>query len=58
MSAKLPDGYFVERDSDGDFVLIPPPDVTIFSEPGEPVLLGADNKASARIEALDYLGLA
>lgn len=31
----LPPGFDLEKDSDGDWVLIPPPDVTIFSAPGE-----------------------
>lgn len=35
MKNALPTGYTLERDADGDWILIPPPDVTIFSAPGE-----------------------
>jgi hypothetical protein len=52
---KLLPGYCVERDSDGDWVLIPPEDVTIFSAPGEGVLLGAQSESDAFAEAIDYL---
>lgn len=31
----LPDGFSIEQDQDGDWVLVPPLDVTIFSVPGE-----------------------
>jgi hypothetical protein len=55
MPNKLPIGYKVCQDSDGDWVLIGPEDVIIFSVPGEPVLLGANNKEAAIIEAAQYL---
>lgn len=51
----MPDGYEVCLDSDGDWVLIGPADVTIFSVPGEPVLLAASTAEEAEIEAIDYL---
>lgn len=38
----LPEGYAMERDQDGDPILIPPANVTIFSEPGEGWLVTAD----------------
>lgn len=54
----LPNGYEVCRDDDGDWVLIGPENVTIFSVPGEPVVLwDAKDERSAVTEALKYLGL-
>ncbi len=50
-------GCTVEIDTDGDFVICPPDDVTIFSVPGEGVLLAADNLAAAILEADEYLSL-
>jgi hypothetical protein len=37
--SRLPDGYEIVIDDDGDFWLVGPVDVTLFSEPGEPLLL-------------------
>lgn len=48
-------GCEVDQDSDGDWVIIPPPNVTIFSEPGEGVLLVAENREAALAEAEEYL---
>lgn len=48
-------GYSIEQDDDGDWVLIPPENVTIFSVPGEGVLLSASNESDALAEALNYL---
>lgn len=56
MTKQLPKGYSVERDSDGDWVLIGPADVTIYSVPGEPVVLwDARDEAEATDMALEYL---
>ena len=55
MSDQFPTGYEVCQDSDGDLVLLGPEDVTIFSVPGEPVLLMAHTKDAAIIEGLRYL---
>jgi len=48
-------GCIVERDSDGDFCIIPPANVKIFSEPGEGVLLAAETEYAAITEAEVYL---
>lgn len=40
--AGLPDGYHIEFDVEGDAWLIPPTDVTIFSQPGEAWLITDD----------------
>ncbi len=45
----------VEQDTDGDWIICPPDHITIFSEPGEGVLLGATTKAEAMLEAEEYL---
>ena len=45
----------VERDTDGDWIICPPDHITIFSEPGEGVLLGAMTEAEAMQEAAEYL---
>ena len=37
----LPSGYTLERDQDGDPILVPPADIIIFSEPGEGWLIQA-----------------
>ena len=42
IAAKLPDGYTLEQDDDGDWWLFPPADVTIFSAPGEGWLIADD----------------
>lgn len=39
---ELPTGYTIEADQDGDYWLFPPPDVTIFSVPGEGWLVTED----------------
>lgn len=51
----LPFGCVVTQDSDGDWVIQPPDDVTIFSVPGECVLLSAETEHEAVIEAHEYL---
>lgn len=61
--AKLPDGFTLERDQDGDPVLVPPPGVAIFSAPGEGWLVTADlmkgrdweSDADVTAACLDYL---
>jgi hypothetical protein len=52
---RLPPGYHLEQDSDGDWLLVPPNDVTIFSEPGEPLLIGHCDRADAMADALAWL---
>jgi hypothetical protein len=39
---KLPAGFTIEQDDDGDWFLIPPSNVTIFSVPGEPWMITND----------------
>lgn len=51
----LPPGFELEQDEDGDWVLIPPPDVTIVSEPGEPLLIGDVDYKFALEDALQIL---
>lgn len=61
--AKLPEGFTLERDSDGDPILIPTLDVVIFSEPGEgwlvqaSYMVGRDWESDGDCEAacVDYL---
>lgn len=53
--ASLPDGFELVEDEDGDWVLIPPSDVTIFSEPGEPLLIGECDYETALGDALAWL---
>jgi hypothetical protein len=53
--ARLPEGFTLEIDTDGDWVLCPPDDVTIFSAPGEGYLIGLCDAATAFSDALDYL---
>lgn len=55
MTQSLLQGYEVVQDSDGDWVLIPPEDVTIFSVPGEPLLLAAVTEGEAVAEASGFL---
>lgn len=57
MSITLKFGCSVEQDSDGDWVIVPPLDVTIFSVPGEPFLLAASTEQEAHEEALAYLAM-
>lgn len=52
---ELPPGYSLDQDSDGDWVLIPPADVTIFSVPGEPLLIGPCDRATALYDAIEHL---
>ena len=52
---KLPFDCTVERDSDGDWVICPPDNVTIFSVPGEGYLLAASTEEDAVQEAQAYL---
>lgn len=55
----LPIGYSLEQDQDGDWILVPPEDVTIFSVPGEGLLIGTCDRETALADALEYLaGLA
>lgn len=51
----LPLGYSLDRDADGDWVLTPPADVTIFSEPGEGLLIGDCTREEAEADALEHL---
>lgn len=55
MREPLKFGCTVEKDSDGDWVICPPANVNIFSEPGEGYLLGASNEEDAYKEAENYL---
>jgi hypothetical protein len=55
MSFPLPNGYSLEIDDDGDWLLCCPPDVTIFSEPGEPWFIGTCDEATALEDAVAYL---
>jgi hypothetical protein len=48
-------GCTVEQDNDGDWIICPPDHITIFSVPGEGVLLGAMTEAEAMQEAAEYL---
>lgn len=52
---ELPDGYTLEKDDDGDWVLVPPEGVTIFSTPGEGLLIGVCTEDEALSDALDWL---
>lgn len=52
---KLPNGYTLEQDQDGDWILLPPKDVTIFSAPGEGLLIGSCDRETALKDALDHL---
>lgn len=51
----LPEGYSLEQDGDGDWVLMGPPDVVLFSEPGEGLLIGRCDEATALSDALEHL---
>ena len=51
----LPEGFTIERDTDGDYVLCVPEDVTVFSEPGEGLLLGRCTLEEAEADAAAYL---
>lgn len=53
---KLPEGYTLEQDGDGDWILVPPEDVTIFSQPGEGLLIGTCDYDTALSDALEWLG--
>ncbi len=48
----LGNGFSLGKEDDGAFWLIPPKDVTVFSEAGEPLLLTAENKDEALKEAM------
>lgn len=52
---QLPEGYSLRQDGDGDWWLTPPPTITIFSEPGEGVLIGTCDETTALADALQYL---
>lgn len=45
----------LELDGDGDWILWPPTDVTIFSAPGEGLLVGRCDEETARQDAEKYL---
>ena len=45
----------LEQDDDGDWLLVPPSDVTIFSVPGEPLLIGTCDEETARQDAIEWL---
>ncbi len=51
----LPKGFRLWQDRDGDWWLEPPATVTIYSEPGESVLLGRCSRELAMDDALAYL---
>jgi hypothetical protein len=51
----LPVGYSLEQDGDGDWVLMGPPDVILYSEPGEGRLIGKCDEATALADALEHL---
>lgn len=53
--SKLPTGYELIRDDDGDWLLIPPRGVTIFSETDEPLLIGDCDYETALTDALAFL---
>lgn len=65
-TSTLPAGYELEQDSDGDWVLIPPADITIFSVPGEGWLVTDDfmvsrdwnSRADVEAACLDFLVVA
>ncbi len=48
-------GFCLGREDDGAFWLIPPKDVTVFSEAGEPLLLVSDQEEDALAEALSEI---
>lgn len=60
---QLPEGYELEQDTDGDWVLIPPADVTIFSDPGEGWIVTRDymqgrdwdNRSDVEAACIEYL---
>lgn len=51
----LPPGYSLEEDQDGDWLLYGPPDVVLFSEPGEPLLIGTCDRETALADAIRIL---
>jgi hypothetical protein len=51
----LPEGYSLEQDADGDWLLVPPETVTIFSVPGEPLFIGTCDRGTALSDALAFL---
>ena len=53
--ATLPEGYSLEQDADGDWVLLGPPDVILYREPGEGLLIGKCDEATALADALEHL---
>jgi hypothetical protein len=54
-TTKLPFDCTLELDSDGDWVIVPPAGLTIFSSPGEGVLIGRCDHETALADALAYL---
>lgn len=52
---ELPPGYELVLDRDGDWILTPPEDVTIFSMPGEGLLIGACDRETALADARKHL---
>lgn len=55
MNDQLPPGYTLERDEDGDWILSGPPDVILFSQPGEGLLIGQCDEATALADALEAI---
>lgn len=55
MREQLPTGFSLEEDQDGDWVLIPPESITIFSVPGEGFLIGHCDKETALADAIEHL---
>lgn len=51
-------GFTLGRDDDGDFWLIPPADVIVFSAPGEALLLVSGDETTAEAEARAEMALA
>lgn len=51
----LPQGYSVEKTTADDWILLPPSDVTIYSVPGEGIILAAEDAAAAVVEAKGIL---
>lgn len=53
--SRLPAGYDLEQDQDGDWILYPPEDVTIVSVPGEGFFIGRCDEDTALSDALELL---
>lgn len=55
---RLPEGYRLDRDQDGDWILSGPPHVILFSEPGEGLLIGDCDEETAIADALEAIAAA